>query len=89
VRLLLLASIVVVVVVVALEDLLAQFLLTLVDIRVEFVAVLADREFLVVVNRDHDLARANGLVVRVVELGHVGVAKSLVRRKAFGRVKLK
>lgn len=80
---------VLVVVVVRLQDLLPQFLLSLVDVRVEFVAVLADRELLIVVNRDIDLARANGLVIHIVELGDIGMAKGLLCCQSLVRVELK
>ena len=83
------APIVVVVVVVALQDLLAELLLSLVDVRVQLVAVLPNRELLVVVNRNVDLPRANRLVVRVVELRHVRVAQRLVCRQPLVRVELK
>jgi len=86
---LLLAPVVVVVVLVALQNLLAELLLPLVDIGVEFVAVLSDRELLVVVNGNLDLSRAVRLVVGVVELGHVGMAESLLSSQALTRVELK
>lgn len=59
----LLSTLVVVVVVVALEQFFAQFLLSFVDVLVQFVAVLTNREFLIVINRDVDLALAVGLVL--------------------------
>jgi len=64
--------------VVGLEDALSEFLLPPVDIVVEFVAVLSDREFLVVINGNVDAARTNRLVFRVVELGNVGVSQGLL-----------
>lgn len=81
--------IVVVVVVVGLEDALSEFLLPPVDIVVEFVAVLSDREFLVVINGNVDAARTNRLVFRVVELGNVGVSQGLLSGQSSIRVKLK
>lgn len=91
VRLLLLCTtpVVVVIVVVTLKNFLAELLLSLVDVRVQLVAVLPDRELLVVVNWNVNLARADRLVIRVVELGNVGVAEGLVSRQSLGRVKLK
>jgi hypothetical protein len=79
---------VVVVIVMALQNLLAEFLLALVDIRVELVAVLTDRELLVIINWNLDLARANWLVVGVVELGHVGVSQGLLCSQALVGVEL-
>lgn len=65
---------IVVVVVVRSEDLLSKFLLALVDVCIQFVAVLPDRELLVVVDGDVNLAGTNWLVVGVMELGHVGMS---------------
>ena len=81
--------VVVVIVVVGLQNLASQLLLASVDIGVEFVAVLPDRELLVVVDGDVDATRAHGLVVDVVELGHVVVPQGLLCRKAPSRVELK
>ena len=72
--------IVVVVIVVRLQDALPQLFLPSVDIRVQLVAVLANRELRIVINGDVDAARAHRLVFRVVELGYVGVLKGLLRR---------
>lgn len=68
------------------RTLLAQFLLPLVDVRVQLVPVLPDRELLVVVDGDLDFLRAVGLVVRVVELGHVLVFQRLFRSQPLVRV---
>ena len=68
------AALVVVVVLVRLQRLLPQFLLALVNVRVELVAVLSNRKLLVVIDWDHDLACAHWLIVRIVELGHVRVS---------------
>ena len=81
--------VVIVIVVVRLQDLLAQLLFTLVDIRVKLVSVLPDGELLVVIDRNVDLARADGLIVGIVELGNVGVAQSLLSGQSFIRVELK
>ena len=69
--------VVVVVVVVGLQDLLAQLLLSFVDVRVQFVSVLSDRELLVVIDWNVNLPSADWLILRVVELGHIWVAQSL------------
>ena len=61
--LLLLAALVVIVVVVALQQFLAEFLLSLVNVLVELVTILADRELLVVINGDSNLLFAVGLVI--------------------------
>lgn len=73
---------------VRLQDAATQLLLPPVDIRVEFVSVLSDRELLVVVDRDVDSARAHRLVVLVVELLHVVVPQGLLCRQALARVEL-
>jgi len=70
------------------KDLFAQLLLSLVDVCVQFVAVLSDRELLVVVDRDVDLPRANWLVIWVVELRHVRVAKGLLGGETLSWVEL-
>jgi hypothetical protein len=53
---------------VRLQRLLPQFLLALVNVRVELVAVLPDGELLVVIDRNVDFLGANRLIFRVVEL---------------------
>ena len=63
------------------KDALSELLLPPVDIRVQLVAVLTNRELLIVVDGDVDAASAHRLVLRVVELGNVGVAKGLVCRQ--------
>jgi hypothetical protein len=60
--------------VVRLHDLLAQLFLSLVDISVEFVPVLSNRELLVVINRDVDFPVTDWLIIWVVELSNVGVS---------------
>jgi len=64
--------VVVVIVVVGCKDALSELLLPPVDIRVQLVAVLTNRELLIVVDGDVDAASAHWLVLRVVELGDVG-----------------
>ena len=80
--------VIVVVVVVGLKDALPQFLLPPVDIRVQLVAVFANRELLVVVNRNVDSARTHRLVLRVMELSHVGVSQRLLCRQSSVRVEM-
>ena len=80
--------VVVVVVVVGGQDTLSELLLPSVDVRVQLVAVLANRELLIVVDGDVDAARAHWLILRVVELGDVGVAQGLICRQAPIRVEL-
>lgn len=77
--LLLLSTALVVIVVVALEQFLAEFLLALVNILIESITVLTDRELLVIVNRNMNLLLADRLVLRAVELSDVGVSESLFR----------
>jgi len=81
--------VVVVVVVMGLEDFLAQLLLPLVDICIQFISVLTDREFLIVVDRNINLPRANWLVFGVVELGNISVSQSLFSRESSVWVELK
>jgi hypothetical protein len=72
------AAVVVVVIVVGLEDLLAELLLPLVDICIELVAILSDRELLVIIDGNADLLRAYGLVLGVVKLTDIGMAQGLL-----------
>jgi hypothetical protein len=53
------------------QDFLSHLLSTLVNIRIELVAVLFDGEFLVVVNRYVDLLSANWFLLWIVELSYV------------------
>lgn len=69
----LLSALILIVVVVALQQFLPEHLLPVVDILVQLVAVLADRELLVVIDRDSNAPLAVGLVVRRVELRDVRV----------------
>ena len=70
------------------QDLLSHLLLSLVDVRVEFVSVLSNRELLVVVNWDEDLLSADWLFIWVVELGHVRVLKGLLGGESLSWVEL-
>jgi hypothetical protein len=82
------AALVVVIVLMGLERLLPELLLALVDIRIKLVAVLSNRELLVVVDRDDDFACANRLIISVVKLGHVWVSQSLFRSQTLIRIEL-
>ena len=75
-------------VMVRLRDLLAQLLLPLVYVGVEFVPVFSNRELLVVIDRDVDLSCADWLVIGVVELSYVRMPESLLCTQAFARVEL-
>ena len=79
----------VVIVMVGLQDALPQLLLPSVDVCVQFVSVLADRELLVVIDRNVDATRANRFVLRVVELCYIGVSEGLICRQTPSRVELK
>ena len=63
--------VVVVVVVVTSEDALSQLLLSAMDIGVKLVAILPNRELLVIVDRNIDTASADGLILRIVELCNI------------------
>lgn len=73
---------------VGLEDSLPQLLLATVDVCVQLVSVLADRELLIVIDRDVDAARTHGLILRIVELRDVGVPQSLIGRQSSVGVEL-
>ena len=73
---------------VGLEDSLPQLLLATVDVCVQLVSVLADREFLIVINRDVNAARTHGLILRVVELRYVRMSKGLFCRQSSVWVEL-
>ena len=55
------------------EDALSELLLSAVDVSVQLVAILANRELLVVIDWNVDATRAHWLVLWVVELGHIWV----------------
>lgn len=71
------------------QDLLPHLLLPLMDIRIKLIAVLLDRELLVVVDRNEDFLSANWFLLWVVELLDVGVLQSLLRGQPLVRIKLK
>ena len=68
IRVLLLAA------VMRLHDLFAQLFLSLVDISVEFIPILSNRELLVVINGDVNFPVTDWLIIWVVELSNVGVS---------------
>ena len=70
------------------QDLFPHFLLSLVDVRIELVPVLSDRELLVIVNWDKDFLSADWFFVWVVELGHVRVLQCLLSRQSLSWVEL-
>jgi hypothetical protein len=72
-----------------LQNLLSKFLLAFVNISVELVSVLADREFLVVVDRDIDFLATYRLVLGVVKLRNVRMSQCLLRSESLVRVELK
>ena len=53
------------------QDLLPHFLLSLMDIRIELIAVLLYGELLIVVNRNEDFLSAIRLLLWVVELSNI------------------
>ena len=65
---------VVVVVVVGLQDTLPQLLLPSMDIRVELVSVLANRELLIIIDRDANAACAHRFVLCIMELCDIRVS---------------
>ena len=79
----------VVIVMVGLQNALPQLLLSSVDVCVQLVSVLADRELLVVVDGNVDATRANRFVLRVVELCYIGVSEGLICSQTPSRVELK
>ena len=70
------------------QSLLAQLLFTLVNVAVELVSVLSNRELLVVVDWNVDLPLAIRLVLWVVELGHILVFKGLFSAQTLVGVEL-
>ena len=71
------------------QNLLSHLLLALVDIRIELVSIFLDGEFLIIVDGNEDLLGAYGLLLWIVELGHVWMLQGLLGRQALVRVKLK
>jgi hypothetical protein len=71
-----------------LKDLLPKFLLALVDISVELVTIFADRELLIIINRDINLLAAHRLILRIVELRYIGMSQCLFGGKSLVRVEV-
>lgn len=71
-----------------LKDLLPKFLLALVDISVELVTIFADRELLIIINRDINLLAAHRLILRIVELRYIGMSQRLFGGKSLVRVEV-
>lgn len=71
-----------------LKDLLSKFLLALVDISVELVTIFADRELLIIINRDINLLAAHRLILRIVELRYIGMSQRLFGGKSLVRVEV-
>ena len=59
------------------QNLLPHLLLALVDIRIELVTVLLDRELLIIIDRNEDFLGAYWLLFGVVELGHIRMLQGL------------
>ncbi len=72
----------------ALENLLSELLLASMDVGVQFLSVLSDGEFMVIVHCDVDLLLANWLILRLMEQLHVRVLECIFGRRTFGRVEL-
>lgn len=73
----------VVVVGVVAHDAFAQFLTPALNVRVQLVPVIPDRELLIVINWNVYRLRAIRLVRRVMELSHVRVLQTLVGSEPF------
>lgn len=58
------------------------------DISVELVTIFADRELLIIINRDINLLAANWLILRIVELRYIGMSQCLFSCKSFVRVEV-
>jgi hypothetical protein len=71
-----------------LKDLLPKFLLSLVDISIELVTIFADRELLIIINRDINLFAAHRLILRIVELRYIGMSQCLFCGKSLVRVEV-
>jgi hypothetical protein len=71
------------------QDFLSHLLSTLVNIRIELVAVLFDGEFLIVINRNVNFFCTNWLLLGVMELSYVRMLQSLFCCQPFGGVELK
>ena len=71
------------------QNFLTHLLLALVDIRVKLVAVLLDRELLIIVNGNEDLLRAYWFFLRVMELSYIWMLQGLLCCQSFVWIKLK
>lgn len=58
------------------------------DISVELVTIFADRELLIIVNRDINLLAAHRLILRIVELRYIGMSQCLFGSKSLVRVEV-
>ena len=70
------------------KNFLSHLLSTLVDIRIELVAILFDGELLIVVDRNVNFFCTNWLFFGVMELGYVRMFQSLLSGQPFARVEL-
>lgn len=70
------------------QDFLSHLLSALVNIRIELVAVLFDREFLIVIDGNVNLFSANWFFFRVVELSHIRMLQSLFCGQSLRGVEL-
>jgi hypothetical protein len=59
-----------------------------VDISVELVTIFADRELLIIINRDINLLAAHRIILRIVELRHIGMSQRLFGGKSLVRVEV-
>lgn len=59
------------------------------DISIQLVSVLSNRELLVVIDGDVDLLSADGLILLVMELSNIGVFQGLLSCKSAVRIELK
>ena len=71
------------------QNLLTHLLLALVDVRVKFVAILFDRELLIIVNGNEDLLRAYWFFLWVMELCYIWMLQGLLCCQSFVWIKLK
>jgi len=76
-------------VVVWLHDLLAQFLLPFVNVGVEFISILPDWEFLIIINWDINSSCAHWFVFRVMELRNIRMPQGLFSTQTLWWVELK
>jgi len=71
------------------QNLLTHLLLAFVDVRVKFVAVLLDRELLIIIDGNEDLLRAYWFFLWVMELCYIRMLQGLLRCESFVWIKLK